>query len=562
MKQMIRTLLTALAAVALVTSAAGAAAPPFTAGYPQAFTEQAADRFDKALAVERQAELHGWLLAERPPLAKAAGLSLPFPSARMADLERLTTEERRYAVGVGEATDVTVDLAGRPAIGAKHAMADGGYVWTSTVQVAGASALRLYFEDLALPAKTELYLYNDFGQVRGPYTGNGPGAKGSFWSHAINGDTLYLQLRSIGVPAKGFAAAPYFRITEVGVMGDRFLKGLMGTTLDLGKSFCSFNEPCTENASCSSIPGAIAPARDAAALYLFRSGGSFFICSGGLLADTDTSSQIPFFLTANHCLSKGREASSVEAYFQFSTPCNGTCFSPQGGAVPTVLGASILATSRNSDFTLLRLDQPAPAGSAFLGWTAAPVAFSNNTNLFRISHPAGAPQAYSEQRVDTSAGTCSSLPRGNFIYSRDTFGATEGGSSGSPVLNSAGQVVGQLFGACGFNVNDPCDAASNATVDGAFAATFPSVAQFLDASPGGCTDADNDGFCSDVDCNDNNAAINPGAAEVCGDLIDNNCNGAIDEGCSVCTPSGAACSVNGDCCSNKCRGPSGNKTCR
>ncbi|MEW6214947.1 MAG: MopE-related protein [Nitrospirota bacterium] len=42
-------------------------------------------------------------------------------------------------------------------------------------------------------------------------------------------------------------------------------------------------------------------------------------------------------------------------------------------------------------------------------------------------------------------------------------------------------------------------------------------------------DADNDGYTSDVDCNDNNPAVNPGATEVC-DGIDNNCNEAIDEG--------------------------------
>ena len=50
-----------------------------------------------------------------------------------------------------------------------------------------------------------------------------------------------------------------------------------------------------------------------------------------------------------------------------------------------------------------------------------------------------------------------------------------------------------------------------------------------------CLDNDGDGYAQDVDCNDNNPAINPGAAEVCGDGIDNNCNGETDEGCTTCT---------------------------
>jgi len=35
------------------------------------------------------------------------------------------------------------------------------------------------------------------------------------------------------------------------------------------------------------------------------------------------------------------------------------------------------------------------------------------------------------------------------------------------------------------------------------------------------------------DCNDNDFSIKPGVAEVCGDAVDNNCNGQIDEGCQV-----------------------------
>lgn len=49
-----------------------------------------------------------------------------------------------------------------------------------------------------------------------------------------------------------------------------------------------------------------------------------------------------------------------------------------------------------------------------------------------------------------------------------------------------------------------------------------------------CLDNDGDGFaidggvCGAIDCDDNNSAINPGAAEICDDTIDNDCDGLSD----------------------------------
>jgi hypothetical protein len=81
---------------------------------------------------------------------------------------------------------------------------------------------------------------------------------------------------------------------------------------------------------------------------------------------------------------------------------------------------------------LPKLAQNPPSSSVLSGWTTGNIANANGTALFRISHPATAPQAYSTQTVDTSAPTCGGWPRVERIYSRDTYGATEGAAAAPP----------------------------------------------------------------------------------------------------------------------------------
>jgi hypothetical protein len=61
-------------------------------------------------------------------------------------------------------------------------------------------------------------------------------------------------------------------------------------------------------------------------------------------------------------------------------------------------------------------------------------------------------------------------------------------------------------------------------------------------------DQDGDGYCPGQqmnvpggDCNDADPKVHPDAREVCGNGIDDDCNGGIDEGCAVCETAPGTC---------------------
>ena len=107
------------------------------------------------------------------------------------------------------------------------------------------------------------------------------------------------------------------------------------------------------------------------------------------------------------------------------------------------------------------------------------------------------------------------------------FAADPAGTSfmGTVAVNTFG--ANYLVTVCATDCNGVVACASGPLVPGAVT-TFN-----IDmGNGGGVVDNDGDGFNSSVDCNDNDASINANATEWC-DGIDNNCNGVVDEGCSI-----------------------------
>jgi lysyl endopeptidase len=487
-------------------------AQPQTVGSPQ----------DPQERLAAMGALQKTLAASQVSQALAREVVVPLSAAERKQIDVPGRAQGRYMVGLTKPLGIKVgfDAIGK---GLRNLTAgaargdDGGFVWTSSFRSPGATALRVNITGLDLPAGAELYVYNLAGMAYGPYTGRGPNGNGVLYTQSIFSEQVLLQLS-----APAGVRVPALRIEGVGVIGKRFVLPSYGPTgsfpldnlgaLATAKAFCADNASCVVNAACTSS-NAVNTAKDAVATMLFGT-GSLFICTGGVLATTPASG-IPYFLTANHCISTNNVASSLEVWFDYTTTCsNPDCTEPYFTKPSDATGATLLSHNSSSDYSFMQLSStPAtPDGVlSYLGWTATAVANTNGTQLYRISHPKGAPQAYSEQQVSTSATTCGTLPRGRFIYSRDNLGATEGGSSGSPVVNGSGLVVGQLYGACGFNLDDVCDSASNATVDGAFANTFPSISSWLNPGGGGGCGAKGSTCTSDSQCCSNRCSGKPGA---------------------------------------------------
>ena len=89
-----------------------------------------------------------------------------------------------------------------------------------------------------------------------------------------------------------------------------------------------------------------------------------------------------------------------------------------------------------------------------------------------------------------------------------------------------------------------------------YGAACPALTETRACSTQTCSiDFDQDGWSPPQDCDDTNPNVNPSALEVCGDGIDNNCNGQVDENAVTATecsdacgnpyPQGTSCSVSG-----------------
>jgi hypothetical protein len=357
-------------------------------------------------------------------------------------------------------------------------------VWGTEVRVEDAYRLRLHLDRVSLPEGTRLWVYGEDGEAT-PF-GLELVYENALWTPSVGGPVLRLEVELPAAAVDGMEGRPPYgfvvdRVLEM-VRLDPTGAPLPGEPIPLP---AAQDTSCIEDLSCHDTNDF--PVIDAASLgvaqLIYMKGSLSFLCTGGLLNDVEQTGT-PWLLTAHHCFSTQSSASSLEATWDYRTStCDGSA--PPRSGQPMSNGSTLIATGNSSDYTLVRLNS-VPPGRAFLGWTAAQAVneLPLPTRFHRIHHPAPSgtpePQRYTQfERIpDGEINTCGlgeDDPNVNdpalFLHTRQLIGGDFGGSSGAPMMLDTGQVVGQLFGACGPAPQEGCDV-RNDNLDGSFERTF------------------------------------------------------------------------------------------
>lgn len=430
-------------------------------------------RVDPATVPKAQQWRSGAKAAADAPLLRLPALA----AERVAAVKRRNEAngQRRVQIGVSRdvASEAVDDLPP-----AALAYVDGGAVLRLDVASVGAAALRTGLRAAYWPEGAELRAAGADGTIHAVDAAAArkqADADGVFWTAVTDGERQQLELF---VPAGIDPAGVALRVETVSHL--LVSPQSLGRSKALGDSgSCNIDVVCRTGSGSLGAP--LINIKNAVARMVYQSGGGSYTCTGTLLNDIDSSTQIPWFFTAHHCIGNQSEASSLTTFWNYETP---TCGVDQNGPnIQLAGGAQLLYSQGSTDGALLRLNSTPPNGAILAGWNAAPL--TPSTSVIGVHHPSGDIKKVSQ---GNHSGT-----RENVTFDGQTVGSTwksswsegttEGGSSGSGLFTLAGagyQLRGGLYGggaSCG-NTGQS-EAAGNVDFYSRLDLIFPSISQYI-----------------------------------------------------------------------------------
>jgi len=321
---------------------------------------------------------------------------------------------------------------------------DGSRLWRVAIQSPDAINLSVNFNDFHLPQGARLQLYNgDRTDKSKIYSNenNRPSKKLGSWF--ITGDIILIEYfepsSSVGnVSLKIGSVIHGYRLGHVNALVD----GTRGLN-DSGD--CNYDVNCSIGSDFDEKKNMV---KKAVALLNLGNG---YLCSASLINNT-ASNKAPFLLTANHCLENSNpDLWSVRFNWMSPDPiCGSISNSADIQSNFTISGAQFRASSAKSDFALVELYSAIPSSwdVSFAGWDRSDVLPEYQVG---IHHPNGDIMkicrddngAIKEIANGTDVWLIKGLSAGN--GNGWEIGTTESGSSGSPLFNQDGRIIGQLY---------------------------------------------------------------------------------------------------------------------
>jgi hypothetical protein len=327
-------------------------------------------------------------------------------------------------------------------------------IWRLLVHVPDAPATSLYYENFYIPEGAVLYVYNaEKTHLIGSFGAHNNNESKLFATEIIyTSDCIIEYYEPASVKQKGS-----FTITGIANVYNApeppsYIKLQNPKCCGFGTSgSCNVNVNCPEGA-------AWANQRNSVARILIKNGASQGYCSGALINNVAQDCR-NYFLTANHCGAAVTAADKNQWVFYFNYQSAGCTNGASEPGSNTMTGCTMRSSASNgansnvfgSDFLLVEFNSAIPAAYNvyYAGFDASGTGSNSGTG---IHHPAGDIKKISTYSAAlTSRRYYSQLPdnshwQANWVATVTNHGITEGGSSGSPLFNSAGRIVGKLSG--------------------------------------------------------------------------------------------------------------------
>ncbi|QJR16460.1 hypothetical protein [Usitatibacter palustris] len=420
--------------------------------------------------------------------ANAVPRSLRFAPLPAAEVEKIRTSARTQLkrMRIGVARDVSQAEGAVPAAADLQWVAvPGGFAARISVTSPGAAAMRVALDVSGAPAGSELVFFGSTRPERleGPVRVDAIGDRTSaWWSPVTEGETLTAEAF---IPAGNDPAASGIAVRQAAHLVISPTENVTKALAKIGEAgSCNIDAKCVDNPSQAYIN-----ARNSVARMSFIVGSGAFLCTGTLLNDTDTSSQIPYFYSANHCFDAEEPPYRTQAqkqviantlttfWFYESATCGSLTLSTS--MVQVTGGSTILHADLNTDVLFVRLVNAPPAGAFFAGWD--PALATPGIDILGIHHPRGDLKKVSQGSVIgyITPDLVPNPPANGFLRVRWTAGTTEGGSSGSGIFSFDSSLSQYLHRGGLLGGEASCTAQSSPDFYSRFDIAYGSIAPYL-----------------------------------------------------------------------------------